>query len=103
MTKDKIQKIIFDALEMVNQSRDENAKIPVSAQTALFGNDGYLDSMGLVSLLIDIEESLQGEGVLLSLSDERAMSDKNSPFRDVPSLTEYILRLVGTGEENDAA
>ena len=103
MTKDKIQKIIFDALEMVNQSRDENAKIPVSAQTALFGNDGYLDSMGLVSLLIDIEESLQGEGVLLSLSDERAMSEKNSPFRDVPSLTEYILRLVGTGEENDAA
>ena len=103
MTKDKIQKIIFDALEMVNQSRDGNAKIPVSAQTALFGNDGYLDSMGLVSLLIDIEESLQGEGVLLSLSDERAMSEKNSPFRDVPSLTEYILRLVGTGEENDAA
>ena len=103
MTKDKIQKIIFEALEMVNQSRDENAKIPVSAQTALFGNDGYLDSMGLVSLLIDIEESLQGEGVLLSLSDERAMSEKNSPFRDVPSLTEYILRLVGTGEENDAA
>ena len=103
MTKDKIQKIIFDALEMVNQSRDENAKIPVSAQTALFGNDGYLDSMGLVSLLIDIEESLQGEGVFLSLSDERAMSEKNSPFRDVPSLTEYILRLVGTGEENDAA
>ena len=103
MTKDKIQKIIFDALEMVNQSRDENAKIPVSAQTALFGNDGYLDSMGLVSLLIDIEESLQGEGVLLSLSDERAMSEKNSPFRDVPSLTEYILRLVGTEKENDAA
>ena len=103
MTKDKIQKIIFDALEMVNQSRDENEKIPVSAQTALFGNDGYLDSMGLVSLLIDIEESLQGEGVLLSLSDERAMSEKKSPFRDVPSLTEYILRLVGTGEENDAA
>ena len=103
MKKGKIQEIIFEALEMVNQSRGENEKIPVSAQTALFGNDGYLDSMGLVSLLIDIEESLQGEGVFLSLSDERAMSEKNSPFRDVPSLTEYILRLVGTGEENDAA
>lgn len=98
MTRKKIQKLIFDALVMVNHARDENEKIPITAETALLGNDGYLDSMGLVGLLIDVEESLQNEGIRISLSDERAMSEKNSPFRNVPALTDYIVNLIGNVE-----
>jgi len=95
MTRDKIQLIIFEALEMTNHARDENEKIPITPETALYGGDGLLDSMGLVGFLIDVEESLQDEGIRISLSDDRAMSQKNSPFRDVPALTEYIITLVG--------
>lgn len=100
MRKEAIQEMIFKAMELVNQARDEDDRIPIGPKISLFGNDGYLDSMGLVSLLIDIEESLQSEGFNVSLSDERAMSEKNSPFRDVPSLTEYIIKLVGNSEDH---
>ena len=95
MTREKIQQIIFDALEMSNHAREENEKIPINPETALYGNDGHLDSLGLVGFLIDVEESLQDEGIRISLSDERAMSQKNSPFRDVPALIEYISQLIG--------
>ncbi len=94
MTREKLQQFIFEALEMANHAREDNEQIPVTAETALFGNDGHLDSMGLVGFLIDVEESLQDEGIRVSLSDDRAMSQLNSPFRDVSTLTEYITTLI---------
>ena len=79
---------------MVNNLRDDDDQIPISETTELFGTDGRLDSMGLVGLLMDIEESMQDEGQEISLSDDRAMSQKNSPFKNVASLTDYIETLI---------
>jgi len=94
MTRDDIQKIIFDAIEMANNAREDDNQIPVSADTELYGTGGQLDSMGLVSFLVDIEESFQDMETNISLSDERAMSQKNSPFRNVNTLTDYISTLI---------
>jgi len=94
MKKADVQKIIFDAIEMANNLREDNEQIPIAEATALYGNDGYLDSMGLVSFLTDIEESLQDSDIMVSLSDERAMSQTQSPFRDVQTLTSYIDTLI---------
>jgi len=98
MNKKDIQQIIFDAIEMTNNAREEGKKIPVSEDTDLYGASGNLDSMGLVSFLIDIEEAFQDNGMNISLSDERAMSQSNSPFRNVQSLTEYIETLLKEAE-----
>lgn len=94
MQIDKIQQIIFDALDVANQTLNQGDQIFISADTKLYGQDGQLESMGLVALLIDIEEALLDEDVVVSLSDERAMSMTNSPFRDVPALVGYIEQLI---------
>ena len=94
MTNDDIQQIIFDAIEMANNAREDDKQIPVSADTELYGTSGQLDSMGLVAFLVDIEESLQDREMNISLSDERAMSQSQSPFRNVQSLTDYIATLL---------
>ncbi|WPL17643.1 hypothetical protein Thiowin_02674 [Thiorhodovibrio winogradskyi] len=94
MQTTKIQQIVFNAIEMVNNLRQDNEQIPVAASTELFGPGGYLDSMGLVGLLLDIEESLENEGHQVSLSDDRAMSQRNSPFQNVQSLVSYIEGLL---------
>ena len=98
MNNEAIQKIVFDAIEMANNAREDDNQIPVSADTELYGTNGQLDSMGLVGFLVDIEESFQDEGINISLSDERAMSQTNSPFRNVNSLTDYIATLVKEAE-----
>lgn len=94
MNRSEIQKVILDALVMANHAREVDAQIPVSENTALYGKSGHLDSMALVAFLVDIEESLFDRDLQITLSDERAMSQTRSPFRDVPSLTDYIEALV---------
>lgn len=98
MTKNDIQQIIFSAIEMANNAREDDKQIPVSAETELYGTGGQLDSMGLVSFLIDVEELFRDNGLNITLSDERAMSQSSSPFRNVESLTGYIDTLIKENE-----
>lgn len=94
MNRSEIQRVIFDAIEMSNNVREDDQKIPVSEKTELYGQHGNLDSMGLVSFLIDIEESMLDRDIQISLSDEKAMSQTRSPFRNVETLTDYIETLI---------
>jgi acyl carrier protein len=83
---------------MANHAREEGEKIPLSEDLELFGSSGNLDSMELVALLIDIEEALMDHDIQVSLSDERAMSQSQSPFRSVQTLAAYIGTLIATAE-----
>ena len=94
MDKAKIQEIIFNAIEMTNNIRENDMQIPQQHNTELYGSNGHLDSMGLVAFLIDIEESLLNEDLQITLSDDRAMSQSQSPFRSVETLTDYIDMLI---------
>lgn len=76
---------------------DEDVVLPpdLGPETALFGRRGLFDSLGLVNLILAIEEALLDElGVSVVLADERAMSQARSPFLTVASLAEYVARLV---------
>jgi len=58
---------------------------------ALIGTEARLDSLGLVNLIVLIEEKIQqGFGVGVTLVDERAMSQSKSPFRTLGSLAEFV-------------
>jgi acyl carrier protein len=67
----------------------------IGENTRLVGREAVLDSMGLVTLIVEIEQRLEEEyDVAVVLADDRAMSMKRSPFRSVQSLTDYIVQLV---------
>ena len=64
-------------------------------KTELYGRNGLLDSMGLVNLVVTLEEVIQDKyGVSVNLADEHAMSRSKSPFRTVESFAEYIKALL---------
>jgi len=86
--------IVLRALESANASREAGQQLEVSETAPLFGAPSPLDSLGLVALLIDIEEAFANDGHTVVLSDDRALSQKRSPFRDVPSLVGYIEQLL---------
>jgi acyl carrier protein len=85
---------VLRALESANAVRDAGQQLEVSPTAPIFGAASPLDSLGLVALLIDIEESFANQGHTIVLSDDRALSQKRSPFRDVPSLVTYIEQLM---------
>ena len=88
------KQIVIQALELSNQSRSDDTQIPLLDTTILFGQNGYLDSMALVALLMDIEDAYQEQDIYISLSDEKAMSLSRSPFKDIPSIIHYVHDVV---------
>jgi len=95
LNKDAIQSIIFRALESINDERKLEDQILISAETSLFGADAVLDSLSLVSVIVDVESALSdASGREISLTDDRAMSQSVSPFSDVSTLTKYISLLI---------
>ncbi len=63
-----------------------------SEETILFGKDGGLDSMGLVTLIVAVEQALEDRyEKAAGLADEKAMSQARSPYRSVASLARYAV------------
>lgn len=92
---DAVQAIVLNALETVNEERSADDKLVVSPQTRLFGTDAELDSLALVSVIVDVEEAVsQASGRTVQLTDDRAMSQEVSPFTDVQALTSYVVTLL---------
>jgi len=92
---DAIHAIIFQALKNVNDERSPDEQVDISSNTILFGSDAALDSLSLVSVIVDVEAAISdASGTEISLTDDRAMGQPVSPFADVSTLTAYILLLL---------
>ena len=95
ITTDVVDTIIFRALEALNAERDSEDQIAVSSATSLFGVDAALDSLEFVSLITDVEASLNlDHGLEISLADDRAMARQQSPYATVETLRDYILEIA---------
>lgn len=81
---------------------EEGFDLPnIDADTVLFGEDGVLDSSGLVRLVVTVEEQIdRSKGVAIILADERAMSRKRSPFQSIATLAEYARLRIDEEEGN---
>ena len=67
----------------------------LSEDTTLFGKAGILDSMGLVTLIIAVEQAIEDKyGASAGLADEKAMSQANSPYRTVGTLADYAAAQI---------
>ena len=59
------------------------------------GSDSEIDSLGLVSLIVVIEDAINTEfDVSITLADEKAMSQRISPFKTLDTLSNYVISLL---------
>ena len=92
---EKWMQIIYSAIDERNAERGSDPLIEKSPETVLFGKAGQLDSLELVSTIISIEQKVQDDsGTSVTISDDRAISRSDSPFRTVSTLASYIEELV---------
>ncbi|MCH5313014.1 MAG: hypothetical protein J1E28_01255 [Helicobacter sp.] len=94
--QEKIEELIIKHLRESAEDYDVLELKNTNAQTKLYtGLGGVLDSLALVSLVSDLEELLSKElGKEIILADEKMMSARNSPFKDVKTLAEYITKAL---------
>ena len=88
----KIESVIIDTLQNLADEFECEELAHPNATTIIYGNNGVPDSLALVSFITDLEQQLTTKlGITVTLADEKAMSVRNSPFKDVATLTQYIL------------
>lgn len=91
----EIKAIIEDVVAEFNETLDNKIPIESGLDTPLYGAKGALDSLAFVSLIIAIEQAIEEKfGITVVLADEKAMSQRNSPFRSVGTLVDYVARLI---------
>ena len=90
-----INQIILEQVESFNENLDTPVDTSKGDDTVLFGAGGVLDSVDFVGLVLDIEQAIEDEcNKHVALTSERAMSQRNSPFRTVGTLAAYINKLL---------
>lgn len=94
MTKE-IEKIIIETLVDLNEELENEVFLNPTLKTKLYGAEGGLDSLALVSFITDLEEKISDKfDKQIVLADEKAMSARTSPFRDIETLSLYIKNLL---------
>lgn len=84
---------ILEIVREIGEEQDNVVLTNPDKDTKLFGE--HLDSMGIVFLITDLEAKISDElDVHIVLADERAMSQKTSPFRSVKTLLKYTQKLI---------
>lgn len=91
----KVENLIIECLKELNEEIENDSLINPTLETKLYGQDGTLDSLALVSLVTDVEEKVAEElEEEIVLADEKAMSQRNSPFNSVGTLSKYIVSII---------
>ena len=86
------------ALKELNLQLPPDGQLEVSPDAILLGPDGRLDSLGLVNLILLIEERMATEfGAAISLTDEDTLSRPEAVFRDAQTLARHILAITERG------
>jgi len=90
---EQVLNLVLETVKEIGEDQNNQALIEANQDTRLFGEN--LDSMGIVFLVTDLEGRISDElDVDLTLADERAMSQKTSPFRSVKTLAKYANTLI---------
>ena len=98
-TPEKVLTAIYRAVDLINAELPPDRQLSKTPETRLLGSQSVLDSLHLVSLLINIEREVEDTlCVALTLANERALSMKESPFRTIESLASYIGVLISEAQ-----
>jgi acyl carrier protein len=99
-TQPQALQVVDLIVESILSIKDETGlTVPpqLQADTALFGIDGFLDSMALVSLVVALEQGIEAKfGVSVELADARVLSQEHSPYSTISALAEYALLRMQT-------
>ncbi len=93
--KNDILDAVYAAIDQVNRQNPGSKPIVKAPGTPLYGSASDLDSLGLISLVVAVEQTVEQKvSVPITLVDDKALSQEISPFSTVQTLVDYIDGLV---------
>ena len=90
LTKEDIKDIIYKCAEELNRQLSEESKIALEESAAIIGENSSLDSLGIVMLIISIEEHIASIGISVNIMDVLTESDE-TPFVTIGDMSLWLL------------
>lgn len=91
-SKDQIVAVIDETIAEINETRIEKLPLDALDGIVLYGEGGVLDSIQLVNFLVGVEEKLADRlNLPVTLTSDRAVSRRISPFRSPGHLADFII------------
>ena len=88
-SKDNIIQTIFGAIDEVNCSLPEEEQLEKLPDTILAGDQGTLDSLGLINFIVELEGRIQKDfGLTIDLIE--ALESQKKPMINIDRLAEFI-------------
>lgn len=93
MNSPEILNLVIESVKEIGEEKEQKILVNPTESTRLLGDT--LNSIELVMLIAELEQRIADQlNVQLTLADDRAMSQKTSPFRTIKTLVEYIEILL---------
>lgn len=90
--QERLLEIILGVISELNERRDEKISTDNPLDVSFYGNSAVFDSMQLVNFLARVEEAIEDEfDVEISLTSEKAVSQRISPFSSTRRLIEFAI------------
>lgn len=96
----------MNAVKAASSGLQAGSPVVLDSETCIYGKTGFMDSVGLVSLVLEIEWRLEKDyGLTLPIMDDKAFSRKHSPFQTLSTLESYIKEKIKDiyGERPDSS
>ena len=95
MKRDDIAKIVFAGFEQVLIDKDHKEVIEINEKTELMGLNSIFDSVDLVTFIVSLEQTIEDEfSISVTIADENAMSQIESPFKNLGTLIDFIQKQL---------
>ena len=92
---EKVTQSVFDAIDELNGQFPKEERIDKSIDSALFGGEGTLDSLGLISLVTTVEQKIEEDfGITVTLLDDIDVLEDENPFETIKTITDYIASIL---------
>ncbi len=88
MNLDKAKEIVMSVVTEVLEEAESEDEIQVTETMELIGGESLLDSMGLVSVCLALEDLADEHGFEFDWTSDAAMSKSRSMFRSIGALAE---------------
>jgi len=90
MDREQARQIVYDTIDIVNQQLPAARRLQKSPTTVIIGPGGALDSLGVVTFVITLEDKVgEAVGASVKLLDQNMLGE-GSPLQTVGALTEFV-------------
>lgn len=95
MTDTRIAEAVFQVVDELNEQLPRSQRLARTEATLLSGAGAQLDSLGLVNLIVGVEQRIQDEfNVTVDLTDELTLSAEQPYLSSIGSMISYLSSMI---------